>query len=363
MTLGQILYIGSYFISCLYIGNGVMKHESTQQPKEENALSLCKKEFSQDTVEIKSYQTFDEFTMRGIGTPNENPHVNVRRYRDSIFVSSSDVNDSIRIYIRRGDDIWYNHMEYDMWKKYDLAEKSEEARIARMYDRYIYNDTITELRTAYINGNSYIKIYVKLPNKMYVINPIEIDSLTYSDVNKFRTYVFDILHSKAKGVWEYELKESENTYSYVGVGHAYNYSYPKKPYGFWGIQPGDKETFLYEGIDIREYADNLKSFQLRNPDFIYVLTDKMPEFPGGYDLMQAFIRKKRNSSLITNKFVGVEAVVEKDGSITNAVISNSIDSVHDEDALKIVQTMPKWKSGVLNGKKVRCKTIIPVSYR
>ena len=296
---------------CLYIGNSVMKHESTQQPKEENTLSLCKDELSQDMVEIKSYQTFDEFTMRGVGTPNEPPHVNVRRYRDSIFVSSSDVNDSIRLYIRRGDDIWYNHMEYDMWKKYDLAEKSEEGRIARMYDRYIYNDTITELRTAYLNGNPHIKIYVKLLNKMYVINPIEIDSSTYSNINKFRTYVFDILHSKTKDVWEYELKESENTYSYVGVRHNYSYSYPKKPYGFWGIQPGEKETFLYEGIDIREYADNLRSFQSRNPDFIYVLADRMPEFPGGYDLMQAFIKKKRNNSLITNKYLVVEAIVEK----------------------------------------------------
>lgn len=361
--LGLILYIGLYFMPCLYIGNSVMKHESTQQPKEENTLSLCKDEFSQDMVEIKSYQTFDEFTMRGVGTPNETPHVNVRRYRDSIFVSSSDVNDSIRLYIRRGDDIWYNHMEYDMWKKYDLAEKSEEGRIARMYDRYIYNDTITELRTAYLNGNPHIKIYVKLLNKMYVINPIEIDSSTYSNINKFRTYVFDILHSKTKDVWEYELKESENTYSYVGVRHNYSYSYPKKPYGFWGIQPGEKETFLYEGIDIREYADNLRSFQSRNPDSIYVLADKMPEFPGGYDLMQAFIKKKRNNSLITNKYLVVEAIVEKNGCITNAVISKSIDSVHDEDALRIINAMPRWKPGILNGKKVRCKIKIPVSYR
>ena len=45
---------------------------------------------------------------------------------------------------------------------------------------------------------------------------------------------------------------------YEGRIDGNDYSYDHKAYGLWGIQPGIEETFLYNGIDIREYSNNLE---------------------------------------------------------------------------------------------------------
>lgn len=347
----------------LHMNAEVIKHEFPLFSKTESRIVFPeKKESPQDTM--KSYQSFDEFSMCGIGDVHCSPYVNVKKTGDSILVSSSDIKDSVRLYVKIENNVWFNHLEYDMWKEKDIIpEKCEEFHLSRTYDRYFYNDTIVEVRIGYFENQKNVNVYVKLPKKMFLMDFDNTDSVIYSNINNLRPYVFHILQSMSRNVWVYELKESNNSYSYVGVGHNYNYSYPKKAYGYWGIQPGVKETYLYEGIDIREYADNLKSFQLRNPDFKYELVDEMPEFPGGYDLMQKFIRENRNGMLEKKGQVNIEVIIEKDGSITNINISKSVDRVHNEDALRIINIMPKWKSGILNGKPVRCKIVIPVSYK
>lgn len=363
MFLYKYLLFGAYLTFCSFTNNDVTERELHIYKKvEKAALVLKEKELNQDTAKMKSYQSFDEFSLCGVGTPSKTPYVNVKRNRDSIFVSSTDANDSVRLYVRKKNNMWFNHMEYDMHKKGLMAEKSETNRLARLYDRYIYNDTITEVNTVFINNVKHVNVFVKLRKKMFILDMDDIDSLIYINENNLRAYVFDRLHTKSKGIWEYELKESEQNYSYEGIGHKYNYSYPKKAYGFWGIQPGVQETYLYEGIDIREYANNLKSFQEKNPDFAYELVDKMPNFPGGYDLMDNFIKKNKNSLLKGGKMVSIKVIIEKDGSISNMVISKSAGPIYDEDALRIIKKMPKWRPGILNAKRVRCKTTILVSY-
>ena len=56
-------------------------------------------------------------------------------------------------------------------------------------------------------------------------------------------------------------------------------------------------------------------------------------------------------------------VVEKDGSITNARVVKALDSSLDAEALRVINAMPKWKSGKQNGVVVRCKYTVPVTFR
>ena len=323
----------------------------------------------QDTASMKRYQTFDEFTMRGVGTAKASPFVYVKETGDSIYVVSSCPKDSARLYVKLDDNIWYSHMEYDMWKRDSMAYKSEECRIARTYDRYFYNDTIVEIHTGFIEGEKYPSVIVKTQKELYEIDIDDIKSSEYTNINNLRRYVYATTHSNGKNVWKSYLEESTDNYSYIGIKYKSKYHYIKKEYGLWGIQPGVKETFLYEGIDIREYADNLKGFQNESPDYIYELADEMPSFPNGTMAFYEFCKKKMEDSLLfshdTKKYdarVVVEIVIEKDGSITNAKISKSIDPLHDKDALRIVKKMPKWIPAKLNGKNVRCRQLIPILY-
>ena len=75
--------------------------------------------------------------------------------------------------------------------------------------------------------------------------------------------------------------------------------------------------------------------------------EKQPEFPGGNDAMISFIdsifryppeaiEKKVQGRVITN------FVIEKDGSVTEVKLARGVDSLLDNEAIRILGLMPKW---------------------
>ena len=64
----------------------------------------------------------------------------------------------------------------------------------------------------------------------------------------------------------------------------------------------------------------------------------------------------------TSGKVIVQFVVDKDGSITSPEVVRGVDPYLDKEALRVISTMPKWKPGEQNGKKVRVKFTVPVSF-
>ena len=322
--------------------------------------------FTEDSVNVSRCQTFDEFAMSGKGVAKHSPFVYVKRHCDSIFVSSSDKRDSARLYVKLYDNVWYSHMEYEMWKKKDFVpSKDKLSRTARTYDRYFYNDTILEIETAYISGKKYHQLFIKCKDNLYHIQNMEhLGNSGFEDIRKIANAR---IHSNDKRVKKYTLREESNKYVYEGEKDGDRYAYERKAYGFWGMQPGVEETCLYGDIDIREYADNLRNFHSNSPDAVYSTADEVPQFPNGTSKFYEFVREKRNSSLLLHNTkpdrVIVEVVVEKDGRVTNAKVVKSIDSSHDNDALEIIRKMPKWTPAKLNGKTIRYKMLLPISYK
>ena len=321
---------------------------------------LCK-----DTASMKCYQTFDEYTMKGNGQAAHSPYVYVKTYNDSIVVFSSNKKDSARTYVKQTNNVWYNHMEYDMWKKSNyVPSKDKLSKTARTYDRFFYNDTIMEVETDYISGRQYQQLIIKCKNNLYVIR--NVDYLDCSKFEELRKMATNLIFLNDKRVSKYVLIEKKDRYVYVEENNSNSYSYERKAYGLWGIQPGIEETCLYGGIDIRDYSDNLKNYQLYNSDNIYEVADEMPKFPGGTSNFYEFVKTNRTESLILNenrpRRVILEVVIEKDGSITNPKILKSIDPLHDNEALNIIRRMPKWTPAKLNGDVIRYKMLIPISY-
>ena len=326
-----------------------------------NHLALYK-----DSASMERYQTFDEYTMSGKGRVTSMPFVYVKRHRDSIFVLSTNKNDSARLYVKIGNNIWYSHMEYDMWKKKNyIPSKDKLSKTARVYDRFFYNDTIMEVETDYISGKQYHQLFIKCKNDLYYIRNME--HLNNTRVVDLQKIVNNLILSNDKRVNKYTLREEKERYVYQGKNSSDSYSYERKAYGLWGIQPGIEETYLYSGIDIREYANNLEGYQHDHSDNIYEVADEGPEFPGGTRKFYEFVRNNRDRSLLldekrTNRVI-LEVIIEKDGCITNARVVKSIDLLHDNDALSIIGKMPNWIPAKLNDSTVRYKMLIPVSYK
>lgn len=100
----------------------------------------------------------------------------------------------------------------------------------------------------------------------------------------------------------------------------------------------------------------------------FTVVEQMPEFPGGQQEMLKYIQKNVNYPPMARENgiegkVFVQFVVEKDGSITNVSVPRGIGAGCDEEAKRVIQSMPAWKSGKQNGQAVRVQFTLPVQFK
>ena len=98
---------------------------------------------------------------------------------------------------------------------------------------------------------------------------------------------------------------------------------------------------------------------------VYLEVDSMPEFPGGSDSLFKFIvnnLKWWNPEADAFGTVIVSVIVETDGSLTNKYLVRGIYSEADNEAMRLISIMPKWKPGKCNGKAVPVKTVVPIKF-
>ena len=96
-----------------------------------------------------------------------------------------------------------------------------------------------------------------------------------------------------------------------------------------------------------------------------MFAEEMPEFPGGPDSLKAFLRQNLKWPIeygCWNGTVLVEFIVEVDGSITHPRVEVSLYKDFDEEALRVIKLMPKWKPARAQGKPVRCYYKVPVTF-
>ena len=103
-------------------------------------------------------------------------------------------------------------------------------------------------------------------------------------------------------------------------------------------------------------------------DKVYEKVEVMPEFPGGDQAMMDFVAKnvvypqEARDKEISGRVL-VSFIVEKDGSITNAKVAKGIGGGCDEEAVRVVNAMPKWKPGKQKGKPVRVSFMMPFTFK
>ncbi len=99
----------------------------------------------------------------------------------------------------------------------------------------------------------------------------------------------------------------------------------------------------------------------------YTFVEQMPEFPGGEDGLMAFIHRnlKYPPYAKENDITGtvmVNFVIYEDGTVNNVKITKGIKGGCDEEAMRIVKSMPKWKPGKQGGKAVPVSYDVPINF-
>ncbi|NDV83104.1 M56 family metallopeptidase [Bacteroides sp. 51] len=105
-----------------------------------------------------------------------------------------------------------------------------------------------------------------------------------------------------------------------------------------------------------------------NGETVYGLADNMPEFPGGARALMDYITKEMQypanakEKSIQGRVI-VQFVVDKEGDIKYPRIVRNVDPSLDQEALRIINNMPKWKPGKIKGEDVSTKYTVPIMFR
>ncbi|MDR1119695.1 MAG: M56 family metallopeptidase [Dysgonamonadaceae bacterium] len=103
-------------------------------------------------------------------------------------------------------------------------------------------------------------------------------------------------------------------------------------------------------------------------DSIFSDTEKMPSFPGGEEALMKYLStnlhypRSAAQKGIEGR-VSVRFVVASDGSIVDTKIQHSLNPACDQEAIRVIESMPKWTPGMKDGKAVSVYYTLSVRYK
>ena len=146
------------------------------------------------------------------------------------------------------------------------------------------------------------------------------------------------------------------------------------------IEIVEDDVEVEDEIDINAEVDQdevIEEYEFTPPEIeeeeiveaeIFKVVEEMPEFPGGAAKMMEFIQKNIKYPMMARESdiqgrVFVNFVVEPNGEISNVEVLRGIGGGCDEEAVRVVKSMPSWKPGKQRGSAVRCAFTVPIIFK
>lgn len=235
-----------------------------------------------------------------------------------------------------------------------------------LYPEYtVYADTASTASFILLNrsgqriicGEHYFITYEGKDGQWYElpINTIAVDIAYYVAPGSSRQFVarlYPEVNGNASGryrfFYEVSLESRENIRMMAEFRLTDNYEKAKRA----------EKTPIPKSI-VKNYVEAPKE----DEQTVYQVVEEMPEFPGGMPALVEFIRKNlRHDKAEKKERVIIQIVVDKEGNATNPMVLRSVAPMLDEEALRIVSLMPKWKPGRQAGKNKNVKFVFPVVF-
>ena len=130
----------------------------------------------------------------------------------------------------------------------------------------------------------------------------------------------------------------------------------------------------YEAFESVEEDVSMESIEDDEPKIqedvneVLDIVEQMPSFPGGQAALLRYLSSNVQYPTVAEENgvqgrVIVTFVVERDGSITDVRVAKSVDPSLDREAVRVARSMPRWQPGTQDGKPVRVKYTVPVTFR
>lgn len=99
-----------------------------------------------------------------------------------------------------------------------------------------------------------------------------------------------------------------------------------------------------------------------------IVVEELPEYPGGQQAMMTYIANAIDypEEAIEKNVEGVvyiHFVVERDGTIGDVTVFRGIGGGCDQEAMRVVRSMPSWQPGRQDGEVVRTKFNLPIRFK
>ena len=107
---------------------------------------------------------------------------------------------------------------------------------------------------------------------------------------------------------------------------------------------------------------------VENKSTVFEEGDEEAVFPGGVDQMKSYLMnnlhypEESQEAGKTGK-VYIEFIVEKDGSLSCVYAKNRVSFHIDAEAVRVINSMPKWEPANVDGEKVRARCRIPLNFK
>jgi protein TonB len=106
----------------------------------------------------------------------------------------------------------------------------------------------------------------------------------------------------------------------------------------------------------------------KKPEEAFSFVEVMPSFPGGSGALAKYLAENTSYPSFAREAeiqgkVFISFVVEADGSISNVEVVRNLHPVLDEEAARVVASMPNWIPGEQNQQPVRVRYTLPITFQ
>lgn len=128
----------------------------------------------------------------------------------------------------------------------------------------------------------------------------------------------------------------------------------------WEIDAEADDDWEYDYVEIEEEEEVVEAE-------IFTIVEENPDFPGGEEARMKYLQENIKYPQMARES-GIQGtvyatfVVEPDGRITNVGILRGIGGGCDEEAIRVIKNMPRWKPGKQRSKAVRVQFNMPIRF-
>ena len=124
-----------------------------------------------------------------------------------------------------------------------------------------------------------------------------------------------------------------------------------------------KDSRRHEAVATEPVTDNDST----NSHRLAGVIEEMPVFPGGHEALMKYIVDNLRSpegieeGTVTGRVI-VGFTVNEDGSISDVKVMRGDTPALNKEAVRVVESMPKWTPGKVMGKVAKAKYVLPINF-